>query len=194
MYTHMMTQLAVGSARHHLPSFFWGTPHIPELSTTIILANKDCIQYLLNISECDSFPAAKFAITHLVVQDSNGDVDSLQIEGDAKVSGGPGCSPGAGSIPPVRSQSFSMGIHPNPASSDLAIVMASQTPGNARLGIYDVRGRQVAQFEDRLVGASPQGAMWHLTDQAGRRVASGIYFARVTINGRSHSAPIVITR
>jgi len=48
-----------------------------------------------------------------------------------------------------------------------------------KLRIYDVNGRLVRTLVDRDQPAGPHVAVWNGTDDAGRGVASGHYYARI---------------
>jgi flagellar hook assembly protein FlgD len=53
----------------------------------------------------------------------------------------------------------------------------------AKLELYDVRGRLVRRLADGLAPAGDHGARWDLTDDNGARVGTGLYFARVAVDG-----------
>jgi len=45
--------------------------------------------------------------------------------------------------------------------------------------VYDIAGRRVATLADGVHGPGELDATWNGTDDSGRGVASGIYFARL---------------
>jgi len=51
------------------------------------------------------------------------------------------------------------------------------------LSVYDVAGRHVRDIVDGTVDAGEHAARWDGTDRAGRPVASGIYFCRLSVDG-----------
>jgi flagellar hook assembly protein FlgD len=57
--------------------------------------------------------------------------------------------------------------------------------GEARvnLSVYDISGRLVATVVDGVSGPGEHVARWSGLDRAGRPVASGVYFMRLTIDG-----------
>lgn len=66
--------------------------------------------------------------------------------------------------------------------------------GMVRLRIYDVAGRLVRTLAD---GAHPAGrheVVWNGTDHAGRRVAAGVYFARLDSGGIHVQRSITVLR
>jgi hypothetical protein len=83
-----------------------------------------------------------------------------------------------------------MAILPNPVRGEVRILMAPHTAAMA-LSIYDVEGRLVADL------AKPAGARsvsWNLKDSSGRRVAPGIYLAKVKGDAYSSTKKIVVLR
>jgi hypothetical protein len=60
------------------------------------------------------------------------------------------------------------------------------------LGIYDASGALVRTLVDGTVGPGAQTATWNRNDQSGRRVASGTYFYRLSVDGKAVSGKTVI--
>jgi len=57
--------------------------------------------------------------------------------------------------------------------------------GHAHLYIYDVAGRLVARPVDGMLKAGPHHITWDGTNMRGQQVASGVYFYRLRVAGRS---------
>jgi len=53
------------------------------------------------------------------------------------------------------------------------------TSGEVRLAVFDVSGRRVATLQEGRQEAGRHAVTWNGTDDAGRGVSSGIYFARL---------------
>jgi len=51
-------------------------------------------------------------------------------------------------------------------------------PGRVQIGIYDVTGRKIRNLADRIFPAGEQVLRWDGTDDAGAKVARGVYFVR----------------
>ena len=51
--------------------------------------------------------------------------------------------------------------------------------------IYDVTGRRVRQLADRVFPAGEHTLRWDGTDDAGQRIARGVYFVRSSTQGNS---------
>ena len=72
---------------------------------------------------------------------------------------------------------------PNPFNVTTMIRFAGALSPGARVEVYDVRGRRVRSLGYSGGGASGSVA-WNGTDDQGRDVASGVYFARLVVDGR----------
>jgi parallel beta-helix repeat protein len=69
---------------------------------------------------------------------------------------------------------------PNPFRANGVIRFGIGRPGNVSLTIYDVRGRRVRLLvDDRLLGVGDHEIVWDARDDAGRDVASGVYFCKL---------------
>ncbi len=90
----------------------------------------------------------------------------------------------ADAIPPTFPGSFVLGAYPNPFNSSTVLTLKCGGGGDETIGIYDVRGRLVKRLDLSYAGGGDKKTVWDATDNSGRRVSSGIYFARVVSNGR----------
>jgi len=66
--------------------------------------------------------------------------------------------------------------------------------GRVELGIYDVSGKLVRTLVDGTVKAGNQSVTWNRTDNAGRRVANGSYFYRLSVDGKSVSGKAIVLK
>jgi flagellar hook assembly protein FlgD len=60
--------------------------------------------------------------------------------------------------------------------------------------IYDVSGRLIRQLVDGSKVAGPHTAVWDGTDDRGRGVSSGRYFARIQAGSWSSNANVTILK
>jgi flagellar hook assembly protein FlgD len=60
------------------------------------------------------------------------------------------------------------------------------------LGIYDASGALVRTLVDGTVGPGARTATWNRSDESGNRVASGTYFYRLSVDGKSVSGKTVV--
>ncbi|MBN2170079.1 MAG: T9SS type A sorting domain-containing protein [Candidatus Krumholzibacteriota bacterium] len=98
----------------------------------------------------------------------------------------------AGDAPaPAR---LALSCFPNPFNPKAAIRFDLPAAGPAELAVYDVRGRRVRTlFQGELVAGTHE-ATWDGRDDGGRALASGIYFARVTAQGRSLTRKLTLLK
>jgi rhodanese-related sulfurtransferase len=86
---------------------------------------------------------------------------------------------------------------PNPFSTSTEISYAlpsAEGPWRVTLDIYDARGRLVTTIVDGAAGEGAARVAWDGTDDRGRPVTSGLYFCRLTANGRSLTRRVVLLR
>lgn len=83
--------------------------------------------------------------------------------------------------PRTMSGISSCGPNPTPGSVRLACMLGA--PGRVRVAFYDLAGRAVATAVNAWYPAGQYDATWDGT-QAGSHRSPGVYFARVTLDGR----------
>jgi hypothetical protein len=85
--------------------------------------------------------------------------------------------------------------YPNPFSPTVNIVFSIDRPADVSVQIYDVAGRWVSTVHEGPVepGAHHRLA-WNGRDDQGRRVAAGVYFAKIEALGGTASRKIVLVR
>jgi flagellar hook assembly protein FlgD len=75
---------------------------------------------------------------------------------------------------------------PNPFNPSTTLENGLSSPGPVRMVIYDGRGRRVRTLvSENWVTAGAYRAIWNGTDDSGATVASGVYFARLELGGRT---------
>lgn len=84
--------------------------------------------------------------------------------------------------PPVAGRMLAA---PNPASDRASLAFALDQPGRADLAIFDAMGRRVRTLSREAFDAGGHRIEWDTRDDAGRRLPGGVYFARLTVDGRS---------
>ncbi len=86
---------------------------------------------------------------------------------------------------------------PNPANPQAKLVYVLPRSGGSygvKLRIYDVSGRMVRTLVDTQQQAGPHVAVWNGTDESGRSVASGHYYARLEAGEFSQKVGITILK
>ncbi|TPW03580.1 MAG: hypothetical protein FD129_3021 [bacterium] len=88
---------------------------------------------------------------------------------------------------------------PNPSRGPLIfqfnvpLEMAERQSIEARLQIFDLSGREIGNVS-RVVPAGPAELAWNGLTTSGGNAASGVYWGRLTLGGKSALARIVRTR
>ncbi|MBD3335415.1 MAG: hypothetical protein GF355_07845 [Candidatus Eisenbacteria bacterium] len=109
--------------------------------------------------------------------------------------------PGTSSLPesaPDPARRRALRCAPNPFGRETRIELRlprASGPLPVDVGVYDVQGRRIATlFRGRLQGGVTRSFSWSGIDQAGRAVASGVYFARVDVGSETWSRKLLRIR
>jgi flagellar hook assembly protein FlgD len=62
------------------------------------------------------------------------------------------------------------------------------------LAVFDAEGRRIRQLVRNRLDAGPISLTWDGRDLGGRRVESGVYFGRLSFDGKSESQRLTIVR
>jgi hypothetical protein len=107
----------------------------------------------------------------------------------------------AGVIPPEspegsESSEFPLmaGAHPNPFCRATIISFSLPEAGAAGLAIYDVEGRLVKELSHGSLAMGHHQVVWDGLDSSGRKVAPGLYVARLETQGATVSRKLVLMR
>jgi len=71
--------------------------------------------------------------------------------------------------------------YPNPFNPQTTIEFHLPQPGEARLSLYDIQGREVRRLLQGNVAAGRHNMVWNGRDTSGKLVPSGVYFYRLTV-------------
>jgi len=102
-------------------------------------------------------------------------------------------STGAGDAPRPGAARLT-GNYPNPFNPTTRIAYRLDQPLQVRLSVYDARGRLLRVLLDAHQGAGAHETVWDGTDTSGLTAASGVYFARLEVNGRSDARRMVLLK
>jgi hypothetical protein len=75
--------------------------------------------------------------------------------------------------------------YPNPFNGETKISYQIQQSGSAKLEIFDIQGRRIAQYEQGNTEPGIYNYIWTGKDQDGNGLPSGIYFYRLSMLGKS---------
>lgn len=84
--------------------------------------------------------------------------------------------------------------YPNPLVNRSTIAFELPRAQSVRLAIHDVSGRQVRVLQDGDLAAGSHHRLWDGTDDQGRAVAAGVYFARLVAGADHAAASLVVIR
>ena len=82
---------------------------------------------------------------------------------------------------------------PNPTAVGATIRFSLRTAGPVELDLYSVTGQRVRQLASGAFPAGEHAVKWDGTDEAGRPVATGVYFVKLGANGLSSTRKVVVT-
>jgi len=115
-----------------------------------------------------------------------GDDDGGADRGAVYVLSLDGVSVATASPVPGRQDAAGLGIvAPNPFGSTTGVTYSLARAGRVRVEVRDVTGRVVQRLLDRDEDAGEHRIVWNGVDEAGRRVPAGVYFMRMTLDGRA---------
>jgi len=83
---------------------------------------------------------------------------------------------------------------PNPCNSTTVIPFALREDGRVVLEIFDVSGRHVRTLVDRRMSAGRYSEIWDGKNTAGNQVASGVFFYRLRVDGKSFTRKCVLVK
>ena len=96
---------------------------------------------------------------------------------------------GSGSAPRVT-----VSAGPNPAAESATILVNLPQAADMKIEVYDVRGALVSTVANGSFPAGNHVFAWRAADGRSRGPGSGVYFARVTVDGTGHVRKIIVLR
>jgi len=83
---------------------------------------------------------------------------------------------------------------PNPFRDALSVPLSLDRAASVQAAVYTADGRRVRELADRRLAAGSHMLSWDGRDDAGRNVAPGVYFVRVTGGGEARTAKVTRIR
>jgi hypothetical protein len=93
--------------------------------------------------------------------------------------------------PPVAITAFH-GARPNPLSTSARIAFELGTGGRVRIDVFDATGRQVRRLVDAVHNTGMSTVVWEGVDDAGRRVAPGVYVMQADLGDRRYTQRLIL--
>jgi hypothetical protein len=84
--------------------------------------------------------------------------------------------------------------HPNPFNPQTAISFSLAQRGAMTLAVYDVAGRRVRTLLDEIRAAGAHTVTWDGRNDAGQRVASGVYFCKLVTGDFAQTRKMVLLK
>jgi hypothetical protein len=136
---------------------------------------------------CDRSMGFYYLATNSPVAETNSTCGRMGAYGVA-------CGIATAAPPVVSSRTMLLGAFPNPFNPRTEIRFVLERAQSPAISIYDAAGRLVKQFPLREYPAGAGSVSWNGQDDAGRRVASGIYFVQMAVEGRNFVQRVALVR
>lgn len=118
-------------------------------------------------------------------------VDDLRILGDVEGSSTDAPSIGGAAVADVLSLESAQ---PNPFSAATRIAFTLPNGGPVELAVYNVQGQMVRSLLSEVREAGVHRALWDGRDTNGNAVSNGVYFYRLTAEGKSLTKKMAVVR
>ena len=101
----------------------------------------------------------------------------------------------AGVALPEEQPKFDVGYAaPSPMLTTSSLRLSIPTPQRVKVDVLDIRGRLTRRLADEILPAGTHGVTWDGRNESGRKVASGIYFLRVSAASGTRVRRVVLLR
>ena len=95
----------------------------------------------------------------------------------------------------AANQSFVLGQnYPNPFNPSTQITYRLNKSAQVKLSVYDVTGREVRCLVDQYQGTGDYRVEWNSNANGSAQLASGMYFARLNVDGQSVTRKMVMMK
>ena len=95
-------------------------------------------------------------------------------------------------VPPVAP--LALQAWPNPFNPHVTLGLSLEVGDPFQLDVFDVSGRRVATLRHLASDSGISSVTWDGRNESGRQVGPGVYFLRLTHDGRSVTAKGVLLR
>jgi Secretion system C-terminal sorting domain len=84
--------------------------------------------------------------------------------------------------------------YPNPFNPSTRIVYQLKKAAQVRLSVYDIAGREVNRLVDQYQSVGNYSVEWNSNPYNGQKMASGIYFARLTADNENTTRKMIMAK
>jgi flagellar hook assembly protein FlgD len=84
--------------------------------------------------------------------------------------------------------------YPNPFNPTTTLSFNMHKAGNAKLSVYNVKGQLVKTLLNSTIAAGSNSVDWNGDDNSGKSVTSGIYFYKLTANGKTETKKMMLMK
>ncbi|MBU8922552.1 MAG: T9SS type A sorting domain-containing protein [Bacteroidales bacterium] len=85
-------------------------------------------------------------------------------------------------------------VAPNPFNPVAKIGFTLANDEHVKISLFDIRGRKVLDLVDEVYPPGKHGVSWEGRDSSGRRVSSGVYFARLSVGGSNFTRRMLLIK
>ena len=144
--------------------------------------------------------ADRYGVDHVILGCANQqDVADLNVEGEVNTAQAFGMGDPSelteiswDDVKPDVKPNFELGNYPNPFNGRTMISFSLPEDGVADVTVYDILGRQVSSVFSGYLPAGEHRYAWPSSDEPAPR--SGVYYYRITIDGRSETGKMMFLK
>ncbi len=85
-------------------------------------------------------------------------------------------------------------IAPNPFNPDTEIMFTLRETTRLTVSVFDIGGRRIKNLADGTLAQGAHAVRWDGCDDGGRSAASGVYFVRMTADGKAYSQRMLLVK
>ena len=174
---------------------FWGTPFVNATSSLVAAAtgglqalttNSTRLNTLQLTIKASAVLGTDMPLTFTTLRFNEGSPSVSVVNGLLRIRGGAGVEPALSTGLALSAAS------PDPVLTRTRFAYTLPAEGDVALTIHGLDGRRVRMLISGTESAGPHESHWDARDDTGRRVAAGVYFARLQSQGRSVGRRLVV--
>lgn len=174
---------------------FWGAPFVNATSSLVAAAtgglqalstNSTRLNTLQLTIKASAVLGTDMPLTFTTLRFNEGSPSVSVVNGLLRVRGG-------ADVEPTLTTGLALSAaSPDPVRTRTRFAYSLPSAGDVALVIHGLDGRRVRALASGAAAAGPHESHWDARDDTGRRVAAGVYFARLESQGRSVGRRLVV--